>query len=135
MSGSGDRWLWLWLWLCPGPGGRGCTRGLAYRVSIPGIISRLGPAEFVGQHILAARLPSKQRAAPKAMTTKASQRIRQLPACLRTCAHARAGHVAALARVMPRRYHNKTHAADVLQGMHCLLTKGGLHRRLNEEVG
>lgn len=127
MSGSGDRWLWLWLWLCPGRGDR-----LHQRFSIPGIISRLGPAEFVGQHILAARLPSKQRAAPKAMTSKASQRIRQLPACLRTCA---CRHVAALARVMPRRYHNKTHAADVLQGMHCLLTKGGLHRRLNEEVG
>ncbi|GFR44852.1 hypothetical protein Agub_g6195 [Astrephomene gubernaculifera] len=31
-------------------------------------------------------------------------------------------------------YHNKTHAADVLQGMHCLLTRGGLHRRLGEDV-
>lgn len=31
-------------------------------------------------------------------------------------------------------YHNKTHAADVLQGMHCLLTRGGLHKRLGEEV-
>ncbi|KAG2445940.1 hypothetical protein HXX76_000543 [Chlamydomonas incerta] len=31
-------------------------------------------------------------------------------------------------------YHNKTHAADVLQGMHCLLTRGGLHKRLGEDV-
>ncbi|MEW5312657.1 MAG: hypothetical protein WDW38_004274 [Sanguina aurantia] len=30
-------------------------------------------------------------------------------------------------------YHNRTHAADVLQGMHCLLTRGGLHRRLGED--
>lgn len=31
-------------------------------------------------------------------------------------------------------YHNKTHAADVLQGMHVMLTRGGLHRRLGEEL-
>jgi 3'5'-cyclic nucleotide phosphodiesterase len=31
-------------------------------------------------------------------------------------------------------YHNKTHAADVLQGMHCLLSKGGLQRRINDEA-
>lgn len=31
-------------------------------------------------------------------------------------------------------YHNKTHAADVLQSMHVLLTRGGLGRRLGEEL-
>lgn len=31
-------------------------------------------------------------------------------------------------------YHNRTHAADVLQGMHVLLTKGGLVRRLKDEL-
>jgi hypothetical protein len=34
-----------------------------------------------------------------------------------------------------RRYHNRTHAADVLQSMHVLMTRGGLVRRLGEDLG